>query len=151
MALSQKEKYKMLNLILEQDYQVFFKLFRDTYGRQLKIGDYVRINTTWENKYIHQGVYLIDFNFEDGVRFVCQGIFKNDFVQVERDEWKEPSVKGNMFILKNVFTIKDFRIEKNNYLGRIRTAIDKKGDFAICSVTKLKNGCSRKIIPIWKC
>ena len=151
MVLSQKEKYKMLNLILEQDHPVFFKLFRDTYGRQLKIGDYVRINTTWENKYIHQGVYLIDFNFEDGVRFVCQGIFKNEFVQVERDEWKEPSVKGNMFILKNVFTIKDFRIEKNNYLGRIRTTIDKKGDFAICSVTKLKNGCSRKIIPIWKC
>ena len=151
MALSQKEKYKMLNLILEQDYPVFFKLFRDTYGRQLKIGDYVRINTTWENKYIHQGVYLIDFNFEDGVRFVCQGIFKNDFVQLERIEWKEPSVKGNMFILKNVFTIKDFCIEKNNYLGRIRTTIDKKGDFAICSVTKLKNGCSRKIIPIWKC
>lgn len=151
MALTQKEKYKSLNLILEQDCPVFYELFRDTYGRKLKIGDYVRINTTWENKYIHQGVYLIDFNFEDGVRFVCQGIFKNEFIQVERDEWKELAREGNMFILKNVFTIKDFRPEKNNYLGRIRTTLDKKGDFAICSIAKLKNGCSRKIIPIWKC
>lgn len=150
MALTQKEKYKSLNLLLKQDYPVFYKLFRDTYGRQLKIGDYVRINTTWENKYIHQGVYLIDFNFEDGVRFVCQGIFKNEFVQVERAEWEELSQKGNMFLLKNIFTIKDFRPKKNNYLGRIRTFTNGKSDFVICSVTKLKNGCSRKIIPIWK-
>ena len=150
MALTQKEKYKMLNLLLEQDYPVFYKLFRDTYGRQLKIGNYVRINTTWENKYIHQGVYLIDFNFEDGVRFVCQGIFKNEFVQLERIEWKELLRKGNMFILKTVFTMRDFRLEKNNYLGRIRTTLDEKSDFAICSIAKLRNGCSRKIIPIWK-
>ena len=151
MALTQKEKYKSINLLLKQDYPVFYKLFRDTYGRQLCVGDYVRINTTYDNRYIHQGVYLIDFHFEDGVRFVCKGIFKNDFVQVERDEWKELSQKGNMFILKNIFTIRDFRPEENNYLGRIRTTLDKKGDFAICYVTKLKNGCSRKIIPIWKC
>lgn len=150
MALTQKEKYKMLNLMLEQDYPVFYHLFRDTYGRQLKIGNYVRINTTWENKYIHQGVYLIDFHFEDGVQFVCQGIFKNEFVQFERIEWEEPLREGNMFIPKNVFTMRDFRPEKGKYLGRIRAAIDEKSDFVICSVTKLKNGCSRKIIPIWK-
>ena len=145
--ITQKEKYKMLNLILKQE--VFYELFRDTYGRQLKIGDYVRINTTWENKYIHQGVYLIDFDFEYGVMFVCQGIFKNEFVQIERIEWKELSQEGNMFILKNVFTMRDFRIENNNYLGRIRTTLDEKSDFVKCSVTKLKNGCSRKIIPMW--
>lgn len=149
MALTQKEKYKSLNLLLKQDYPVFYKLFRDTYGRQLKIGDYVRINTVYENRYIHQGVYLIGFHFEDGVRFVCQGIFKNEFVQVERVEWEELSQKGNMFILKNIFTIKDFRPEKNNYLGRIRTSTNEKSDFFICSLTKLKNGCSRKIIPHW--
>ena len=70
MALTQKEKYKMLNFILKQEF--FYGLFRDTYGRQLKIGDYVRINTTYENKYIHQGVYLIDFDFEVGVIFFRQ-------------------------------------------------------------------------------
>lgn len=149
MALTQKEEYKMLNFIFQQEF--FYGLFRDTYGRQLKIGDYVRINTTCENKYIHQGVYLIDFDFEDGVRFVCQGIFKKEFVQIERIEWKELSQKGNMFILKKVFTMRDFRIGKNNYLGRIRTTLDEKSDFVICSIAKLRNGCSRKIIPEWNC
>ena len=151
MALTQKEKYKSLNLLLKQCYPVFYKLFCDTYGRQLNVGDYVRINTTYDNMYIHQGVYLIDFHFEDGIRFVCKGIFKKDFIQLERDEWKEISREGNMFLLKTVFTIRDFRPEKNNYLGRIRTTLDKKCYVAICSVTKLKNGCSSKIIPIWKC
>lgn len=150
MALSQKEKYNSLNLLLRQDYPVFYNLFRDTHGRQLKIGDYVRINTTYNNKYIHQGVYLIDFHFEDGIRFVCKGIFKNEFIQVERDEWNELAREGNMFILKNVFTIKDFRPEKNNYLGRVRTTLEARSDFAICSIAKLRNICSKKIIPIWK-
>ncbi len=48
MALTQKKKdIKCLIFILKA--RVFFYgLFRDTYGRQLKIGDYVRINTTYE-------------------------------------------------------------------------------------------------------
>lgn len=149
MALTQKEKYKMLNFILKQEF--FYGLFCDTYGRQLKIGDYVRINTIYKNKYIHQGVYLIDFDFEVGVIFICQGIFKNEFVQVERIEWEELSQKGNMFILKKVFTMRDFCLKNNNYLGKIRTTLDEKSDFVICSIAKLRNGCSRKIIPEWNC
>lgn len=147
MALTQKEKYKMLNLIMKQQYPIFYELFRDSNGRQLKIGDYVRINTT-HNKYIHQGVYLIDFDFEVGVRFVCQGIFRNKFVQLERIEWKEFSKKGNMFILKNVFTMKDFYPKNDNYWGKIRTTNN--NDFVYCSVTKLKNACSKQTIKIWE-
>lgn len=147
MAMTQKEKYKMLNLIMKQQYPIFYEFFRDSNGIRLKIGDYVRINTTHNNKYIHQGVYLIDFDFEVGVRFVCQGIFRNEFVQLERIEWKDFSQKGNMFILKNVFTMKDFLGKNDTYFGKIRTTNN--DDFVYCSLAKLKNACYKQIIKIW--
>lgn len=131
-----------INRLFETSQQ--YEEFKTTNGKQLRIGDYVRVNKIAERKYIHQGMYKIGFSFIGGLRFELVGIYKEEHKVEPNNKYKyKLECEYNQWLGSTSFNSLQFYKEKEQQVWYI--------DGEVSDVFKIENPRDeiKKITLLW--